>query len=1249
MGLLRLLDGTAQLHCLRRFLQAWLYAHRLALQARTALHIAPRRPRRFDIFRYRYLLFTFKFWWRYCLRLRLAMHGIDLATLGEPEREASPCSQSSATPQSTTLAPMVFDGRIWFKLAQSMSYASLCALRCLSKAHAWRVRMALTRTATHVIGGRLALVWEFYSEIFIQLAPPLQRVVFAMPGAASPRVFASELPCTLVAGSAMGFAQLRPGQPRIGHSWVFSIDFITTDVSKAPREQRVTALRSLGAEKMVQLEGELREARLTLFGPLPASKSGKAPLTSPLLQALCHRQSSALPKSPLRPRRSQSPHRQKTPPPPAAPHHGMARRTANAKPRVALPIQPRTAKKLEDQMIQHRIAKSLGTGPTNKARERDASGQTFRMPTSNLDLGWAAFYKASPRQGFFGLALRRGLALPRPALFVLAELSNIDVVPCNAHAWACSATFLAVLNCRLAFMHPRRWAAQASQRQAESSAAAAPSLPAPPCIDLSTQNADPAWLPPSLPDTLDYGDASPATNHCADIAPTQLDSPCISVSSTEDVELVPPAPPTHSAVLLSLAASSKHPAHHTGAVCPSVPKALTHGPLPTVADLAIPPPVLRTSPARLAMYPSSCPAPSHLPNPAPQKRTRTSPPLHVGGLPVPPPPAAPLSLTQPQRQQAPAQPPHVATQPRTLPVAHLGPRLKPPCPRKVRVTRTRPSLELRAQHCGTHWSQLLFRLGSASLLFRSVSGTKDAAQHMLAVIRKFAPSTLERYLRIANQFLSFLEACDIAFSQVTLAAVLDYLDAARASRSQDLEIHRISATSAIKALRWFHKLSQWEQLTPAMQSPVIAAYCSQSTAKDRREAMPIPMALISAWEQRVCDPDAPLCTVLCLGAALLATHASLRFGDIQRVDFSSLSLTTAALHGVCFATKTTSQGQPFAVTISGITGRDASSCWPLHWLSALHQAASPFRAQDGDPDFLWFSTTPELKNLLELAPASYCTALLVLRWATLPWHPANPGLSALEASQLTLHSMKSTVLAAAAQLRLSKDIRLSQGHRRDSAALYSRNDTFDSLFAQRRLSLALSRGWRPQRSIARGGQAPIPEPPFALPPTEPLAELPAGAILQGPWSFFATRHESLQAALPVSNTHAPTRAPLSPPTSPRSPSFEPASHSDHCSDEEARMVELAALRRQSSTSSHASTSSLSSDVPEPDPSLTDKPLYACTGPWGCWRCLKPPDDSGVLRTACGLNLGLASFTSEEPPPPLCRHMACVIRRAGHLR
>ena len=141
---------------------------------------------------------------------------------------------------------------------------------------------------------------------------------------------------------------------------------------------------------------------------------------------------------------------------------------------------------------------------------------------------------------------------------------------------------------------------------------------------------------------------------------------------------------------------------------------------------------------------------------------------------------------------------------------------------------------------------------------------------------------------------------------------------------------------------------------------------------------------------------------------------------------------------------------------------------------------SPYLQQEDAPDFLWLSTALDAKALDELAPASYCTALLCLRYAaTLPWRIAGNGLLPGEARQLTLHSMKST---PAAQLRLAKEIRLAQGHHRDSARLYSRNDTFESLDAQRRLATAMSTGWRPNRSVARGGQAPIPEPPFSLPP-----------------------------------------------------------------------------------------------------------------------------------------------------------------------
>ncbi|CAE7752054.1 unnamed protein product, partial [Symbiodinium microadriaticum] len=311
----------------------------------------------------------------------------------------------------------------------------------------------------------------------------------------------------------------------------------------------------------------------------------------------------------------------------------------------------------------------------------------------------------------------------------------------------------------------RRWAAQASQRHTQPLDHAAPAPPAQPCIDLSSQATDPASVTIAPPATLDYGDASPSTDAFRDVAPTQLDSPCISVSSTEDVEFVPPAPPSHSAVLLSLSASSKHPQASLAASSLSVPKLISHGPLPTVADLAIPPQTLHRTPARATMYPNACLTPSVFPNPAPLKKTRTAPPLAFGGLPVPPPPAAPLSLTRPQRSAVHSTVPPAAMPMPPSPRPGVGPGLQPPNPRKVRVTRTRLSLETRAQHCGTHWSQLLFRLGTASLLFRSVSNTKDSSQHMLAVIRKYAPSTLERYLRIAHQFLGFLEACDIAFDQ----------------------------------------------------------------------------------------------------------------------------------------------------------------------------------------------------------------------------------------------------------------------------------------------------------------------------------------------------------------------------------------------------------------------------------------------------------------------------------------------------
>ncbi|CAE7327448.1 unnamed protein product, partial [Symbiodinium necroappetens] len=531
-------------------------------------------------------------------------------------------------------------------------------------------------------------------------------------------------------------------------------------------------------------------------------------------------------------------------------------------------------------------------------------------------------------------------------------------------------------------------------------------------------------------------------------------------------------------------------------------------------------------------------------------------------------------------------------------------------------------------------------------LWVTLQPCKDPTEHMLAVLINFRPSTLERYLRTAALFLTFMHSSALDVHEVSLAVLLDFLAAARASSTQDREIHQMSANSSIKALRWLAKHSQWTSLDSSLHSPVISAYAARGTAKDRKEALPVPWCLVAAWEMRVCCSATPVTTTLALGAALLCVHASLRFGDVQRIDFSSLSLSRAALHGTCFATKTTSTGQPFAVSVAGLTGRSAQSCWTLHWLSALHGQAQAFGCPDTF-DFLWPNSAPELGALPELAPASYCAAMLTMRWAaTLPWLPPGQGLLATEAKQLTLHSLKSTCLAAAAQLRIAKDDRLLQGHHRDSAALYSRNDTFASLDVQAKLSTAMADGWRPERSMGRGGQAPIPEPPFALPPGPVLQSLQAPDLLAGAWSYFTTRHEKLHAAEEALVSAAqPPAAPTQLDASLESPASSPLP----C-DVEADMVEKAALDRQGTDSSEqSSASSVDSDNDQAPLELrmpSSAAKYACNGPWGRWHAVRADAHQGQPRTACGVPLGIAAQYSDRPHGLFCKRKACVGIRAA---
>ena len=212
------------------------------------------------------------------------------------------------------------------------------------------------------------------------------------------------------------------------------------------------------------------------------------------------------------------------------------------------------------------------------------------------------------------------------------------------------------------------------------------------------------------------------------------------------------------------------------------------------------------------------------------------------------------------------------------------------------------------------FTALVNRIGPACDTFQQLSASRNFGTHLRKMLAHFAVSTLQRYLRACHVFVDFL------------------------------------ATSAASTAK------------PSMET---------ITVYDRKEAMPIPLALIVSWEELLCTQSTVLTTKLFLGAALLCTHAGLRFGDAQRVNWWTLQLSTQGLHGTAYATKTTKRGQPFACTWHGLAGRDVQSSWLLQWLACLVEIGEHASIA---PDFLFFHCDLESQQFPHTFPSSYILA-----------------------------------------------------------------------------------------------------------------------------------------------------------------------------------------------------------------------------------------------------------------------------------
>ena len=134
------------------------------------------------------------------------------------------------------------------------------------------------------------------------------------------------------------------------------------------------------------------------------------------------------------------------------------------------------------------------------------------------------------------------------------------------------------------------------------------------------------------------------------------------------------------------------------------------------------------------------------------------------------------------------------------------------------------------------------------------------------------------------------------------------------------------------------------------------------------------------------------------------------------------------------------------------------------------------------PDFLFPSWTDTIPFS---SPCSYHHALALIRFYTQCNWLTPALLTPEQARHLSTHSMKSTLLAAAAaagQLNLNLEQRAKQGHHKKSVQLCSRDDVWLSLFLQRDILVDISTGWRPLTSQSRGAKQPLPKPPFLAPP-----------------------------------------------------------------------------------------------------------------------------------------------------------------------
>ena len=592
------------------------------------------------------------------------------------------------------------------------------------------------------------------------------------------------------------------------------------------------------------------------------------------------------------------------------------------------------------------------------------------------------------------------------------------------------------------------------------------------------------------------------------------------------------------------------------------------------------------------------------------------PPLlirQVGGLPVPLKPLSlgskpPASTAQVMLHLAGAKSKaSIGAGPRPT-LAYRGPKVTQP-PKGISINASQCLL------CVEKFSATLAKLGELSSLRSDIAQSTYRDEHLRRVLSKFASTTILRYLSAWERFTSTLESLQLDISSLTPVQVADAIITLSLARRSDIE-SGCGCIMTIKSLRWAATTMMIRSVYDIAWAPVISSFYLNKIPREKKEAFPLLLYHTIQIERKLLMATTTDGEILLLGGYLLFAWGSLRFSDGQRVHLQSLEYDGLSLRGVCYQTKTSSQGTPFAVLSSGFLSHGSHS-WLLRYLQVLDAAVATHKDFYPDislPASLLLQLEPSGEISFPLQGMDYASALRLLRRTLeLSWKHTLPKLPALN---YTLHSLKVTLLSWSNQLpQVSVQDRLSQGkHVGGSLELYSRERCIGQLRLQLQIREAVRSGGRFVVPLHRGAQAqhPLHEPSFEV---ESFRK-DSGLVSWQHFSFSTEFSASVLPAIPSAATCVSAPPPV--------PKIEELQSDSECSSEASEGPALDNLGEAEEYSFGASTNIL--------------------------HALRPCDASSVqlqgmpVRTACGAPLHSDTFREAYPNEPgfiLCRRLACL--------